>query len=382
MADNRSHHPRSSLNRLYIPINSGGRGLINVEAQHDRILMCTFAHVYLSDDPLVKHVKTHDESRAFHSFYKRAQDVGQLINVNVSLVDGCVLLDGTSMEVKQAKRYIKSKQGQFFKDQLNAKPLHRVYVKCVEQNSNPTDSFAWMKSAGLKSETEGFLFAAQDQSLPTRNRQAVILHENISMKCRLCGQFNETVQHLVSGCSALSQTAYLKRHDGMARSFYFRLRYACGFDSEVLPWYDPELVDPVMENESFKVIWNRPVYSLRRLDYNKPDLVLFDKCNHVIYIIEFSVPFDSNVIAKTQEKYAKYADLAFEMSRLHPEYSVVRLPIVLGALGLVPSDLLAQIQKVPGFNTRNTALLSVWTMQKAAVLGSLHILRKVLGGFD
>ena len=63
-----------------------------------------------------------------------------------------------------------------------------------------------MKSAGLKSETEGFLFAAQDQSLPTRNRHCAILGENINPKCRLCGEFNETVQHLVSGCPALVQT--------------------------------------------------------------------------------------------------------------------------------------------------------------------------------
>ena len=83
-----------------------------------------------------------------------------------------------------------------------------------------------MKSAGLKSETEGFLFAAQDQSLPTHNRHSAILGENVNPKCRLCGQFNETIQHLVNGCPALAQTSCLKRHDGMARSFYYRLRNA------------------------------------------------------------------------------------------------------------------------------------------------------------
>ena len=168
----------------------------------------------------------------------------------------------------------------------------------------------------------------------------------------------------------------------MARSFYYRLRHACGFDSEVHPWYDPDHVQGVMENDKYKLLWNRPIYSLRRIGANKPDLVLFDKSNEIIHIIEFSVPFDSNVIGKIQEKHTKYADLAFELSRLHPKYTVVRLPIVLGALGLVPPDLLTQIKRVPGFATGSTALLTVWAMQKAAVLGSLHILRKVLGGFN
>ena len=59
---------------------------------------------------------------------------------------------------------------------------------------------------------------------------------------------------------------------------------------------------------------------------NKPDLVLFDKTNEIIHIIEFSVPFSSNVNDKIQEKHTKYADLAYEMSRLHPKYKVIRLP--------------------------------------------------------
>ena len=135
-------------------------------------------------------------------------------------------------------------------------------------------------------------------------------------------------------------------------------------------------------NDNFKILWNRPIYSLRKIEANKPDLVLFDKPNEFIYIIEFSVPFDGNVIDKNQEKHTKYADLAFEMSRLHPKFTVVRLPIVLGSLGLVPPDILTEIKRVPGFVTGSTAFLTLCEMQKVAVLGSLYILRKVLGGFN
>ena len=83
----------------------------------------------------------------------------------------------------------------------------------------------------------------------------------------------------------MAQTCYLKRHDGMARFFYYRLRHVCGIDPEVLPWYDPDHDQGVMENDSFKLLWNRPIYSLRKIEAYKPDLVLFDKSNEVIYII-------------------------------------------------------------------------------------------------
>ena len=82
------------------------------------------------------------------------------------------------------------------------------------------------------------------------------------------------------------------------------------------------------------------------------------------------------MIDKIQEKHTKYVDLAYEMSRLHPKYKIIRLSIILGVLGLVPPDLLTQIRGVPGFSIGSTALLTVWGMQKAAVSGSLHILRK------
>ena len=106
MSDSRAQHPRSSLNRLYMPISSGGRGLINVEALYDGILFCTFAHIYLSDDPLVKHVKI--ESKDFHSFLKRAKGLGLDLNIVVDYADGKVLLDVTGMGVNQVKLAIKS----------------------------------------------------------------------------------------------------------------------------------------------------------------------------------------------------------------------------------------------------------------------------------
>lgn len=114
-----------------------------------------------------------------------------------------------------------------------------------------------------------------------------------AMKCWLC---NEFMIHLVSGCPFLAQTAYLKWHDGIACCFYYRLHHACGFDSEVHPWYDPEHIQG--ENDSFKHLWNSPIYSLRWIPANKPDLVLFDKASELIYITEFSVPLDINVTGK------------------------------------------------------------------------------------
>ena len=75
----------------------------------------------------------------------------------------------------------------------------------------------WLKAAGLKAETEGFIIAAQDQSLPTRWHQNNILKKpEEDPKWRLNGRFDENIDHLVSGCPELVKTEYILRHNKAA----------------------------------------------------------------------------------------------------------------------------------------------------------------------
>ena len=67
----------------------------------------------------------------------------------------------------------------------------------------------WLKGAGLKAETEGFINAAQDQRLLTCWYQHSILKKpDVDPKCRLCGLFDETIGHLISGCPELKLSTY------------------------------------------------------------------------------------------------------------------------------------------------------------------------------
>ena len=52
----------------------------------------------------------------------------------------------------------------------------------------------------LSMETEGFLLAAQDQALRTKALQNVF-SPSFSSQCRLCNSQEETVEHLVFGCT-------------------------------------------------------------------------------------------------------------------------------------------------------------------------------------
>ena len=60
----------------------------------------------------------------------------------------------------------------------------------------------WL-SSNLKKETEEPLVAAQDQATKTKNHQKVICGKQVKSQRKVCSQYEETVDHIVSGCEVL-----------------------------------------------------------------------------------------------------------------------------------------------------------------------------------
>ena len=56
-----------------------------------------------------------------------------------------------------------------------------------------------------------FIIVAQDQCIKTNYYRNKILKDGTSPMCRICEQFQETVDHLVCGCSELAQGQYIQR---------------------------------------------------------------------------------------------------------------------------------------------------------------------------
>jgi hypothetical protein len=60
-------------------------------------------------------------------------------------------------------------------------------------------SYRWLKYGNFKGETESKIVAAQDQAISTNYFKNRILKEEIESKCRLCKQYEKTIEHLTSG---------------------------------------------------------------------------------------------------------------------------------------------------------------------------------------
>ncbi len=83
----------------------------------------------------------------------------------------------------------------------------------------------WLKTHGLKDETEGLIIAAQDQNLATRSYHHRINKDGTDPQCRICGKYEESIDHIVSGCPELAKTEYIQRHNKAAAYLHWTI---CG----------------------------------------------------------------------------------------------------------------------------------------------------------
>ena len=83
-----------------------------------------------------------------------------------------------------------------------------------------------------------------------------------------------------------------------------------------------------------------------------------------------AIPADRNVVQKEAEKKLKYKGLCIEMQRMWSLKCTI-VPVIIGATGIVTRSLKKNLKTVPGKH-------SIDSLQKTAVLGTAHTIRKVL----
>ena len=83
-----------------------------------------------------------------------------------------------------------------------------------------------------------------------------------------------------------------------------------------------------------------------------------------------AIPADRNVVQKEAEKKLKYKSLCIEIQRMWNLKCTI-ISIIIGATGIVTRSLRKNLEAVPGKP-------SIDSLQKTAILGTSHIIRKVL----
>ena len=87
-------------------------------------------------------------------------------------------------------------------------------------------------------------------------------------------------------------------------------------------------------------------------------------------LIDVAISGDRNVIKKEAENILKHKDLTIEIQRMWNVKTRV-IPVIIGATGTISKSFRNYISYIPGIH-------EVKEPQKTAILGTAHILRKVL----
>ena len=136
-------------------------------------------------------------------------------------------------------------------------------------------------------------------------------------------------------------------------------------------WYEhvPKSVETSQGGKA-TILWNQQVQIDRTVPNNKPDIIISDNEKGTCMLIDVAISGDRNVIKKEAEKILKCEDLIIEIQRMWNVKTKV-LPVIIGATGTISKTFRKYVSNIPGNH-------EVKELQKTAILGTAHILRKVL----
>ena len=162
-------------------------------------------------------------------------------------------------------RKVKEKAQDQIKQKWEKKQMHGQYPKRIgKKDVDQKMTNQWLKLAGPKSETEGFIIAAQDQAIKTNYYRDKILKDGADPVCRICGQFQETIDHIVAGCPELAETEYLQRHNKAATYLHWNICKEFNINTKS-KWYEHE-PQTVSEKDDITIFWDMPIQTDREIN--------------------------------------------------------------------------------------------------------------------
>lgn len=341
----RSHHPRSSVERFHLSRARGGRGVVDFREVHAKQLLNLRTYFFEKS-----------KNSPLHEVIVRKDSC--LTPLRLSEEGFCPLNDDFSENTKV--------------DRWRSMELHgRYYATLMDDAVDENASVAWLEYAELFAETEGLVIAIQDRVVSTLNYRKHIIKDPAvtSDLCRLCNSTSESIEHVVSGCQYLAPKEYTVRHNNVAKILHQKLALDLGLLDLSVPYfkYTPQ---SVLENDGYRLYYDRTILTDRTVEHNRPDIVLVRKQDKTTWLIDVAIPLSTNISRTYTEKITKYRDLADQVKEIWDQSNVTIVPIILGAMGEIPHSLRRSLQSL-GISANLFR-----PMQKAVLLDTCRMVRR------
>ena len=131
--------------------------------------------------------------------------------------------------------------------------------------------------------------------------------------CRICGQSQETIDHIVAGCPEVAKTEYLERHNKAAS--YLHWNICKEFNINTKAKCHEHGRQTVLKKHDITILRDMP----KQTDRTKKKKILID----------MDIPTDKNSSVGITEKLSKYKDLETEIERIWG-MKATTIPVLVG----------------------------------------------------
>ena len=160
------------------------------------------------------------------------------------------------------------------KQKWEGKQLYGRFKRLIN-NISHDKTWTWLRKGNFKRETESLLIAAQDNSVRTNHIKARIDKTQQNSKCRLYGDRDETINHIIGESSKLAQKEYKTSHHWVGKVIHWEMCKKFKSD-DTSEWYlhNPA---PVLEKDTHKLLWDFDIHTDHLISARRPDLIIIKK---------------------------------------------------------------------------------------------------------
>ena len=373
---------QASDERLYLKRDQGGRGLQSMRDVYAETRTRVACYMCKSNNEWIQAAWQGENKKETNAIIDEAVNSMMEVDRELEFVGDNVRLMGEVLELDWKVTWKKVKKEMKIGAQIKRKENYRMKELQSEiYGKQEQECHFWLRQRLTPRETASIM-TLMEQMVETRGwKMTRGLIEN--GKCRLCGDFNETLEQLVAGCKTMANSEYLLRHNRALMVMAIAWAKEYGLVARETVWYKENWIrGEVLENANCKLVWDFEFNLRKTTTSRRPDLILEDKEKSKIWICDMTCPQQVNIAAKRHEKLTKYRQVAFELRKRRLGYDVTIIPIVIGALGGGIKQVLCDVERVFSKCTEKERLVkaTVAEMQKTVLLDSESMVRRVLSG--
>ena len=333
-------------NSLYLPKCKGGLELPSIATIYKKLQISKATTLMMSKDSAVRHLAT-------TLTQKEQNKQREMFQPFSKVVEAMKNEPGASKKTikTRAKTTVQKQDDEVKWEHSKNLQVQGQMLRQFEDNSAAT----WVNAI---SQLPGHIFKfaqnAVKDTLP-HNANLHLWGKLKSRECTLCGE-EQTLQHVLNMCTyALNMRRYNQRHDAVLKTIY-------NFLTNHLPPQFQSTADLPDQIYSFPM-------DIAPTEY-RPDIVVWDN-KDAMFLIELTVPFETNLEEARERKQAKYADLLKEC-RWKSNASLITVQV--GARGYLDQESLHNLYQMLGGRVQSeTKRKFEEDLTRAAVRGSYEV---------